>query len=205
MELARNHGQFILIHWVSVSAKSQKLFRFVFWVILALVIRWFVSVWLVNWFHFFLSLLLIFALRIANIFLNWPKENESHLGKCLSLASSSPKGRGLWVLETGIESSGGKDHRAVCVYVSTKLLLLSGCLSSLCLLVLSHFCPRAWRDPSAALLSSVAFSTDKRHRVLEAIDLTLAGERRGCVAAWGTCVWHVHPSPFRCLSYGRGL
>lgn len=44
MELVRNHGQFILIHWVSVGAKSQKLFTFVFWVILVLAKRWFFSV-----------------------------------------------------------------------------------------------------------------------------------------------------------------
>lgn len=78
MELARNHGQLILIHWVSVGAKSQKLFTFIFWVIPVLVIRWFFqSVWLVNCIYlYFFSFAVYVLLENANVCFNWLKENK---------------------------------------------------------------------------------------------------------------------------------
>lgn len=84
MELARNHGQFILIPWVSAGAKSQKLFTFIFWVILVSCDKVIFSIGLVNciYLYFFLFDVCI-LLKNVNVCINWLKENESHVRRCL--------------------------------------------------------------------------------------------------------------------------
>lgn len=186
-ELARNHGQFILILWVSVAAKSQELFAFIFWVIPVLVIRWFFQcVWLVNciYLHFFLFGIYI-LLKNVNVCLNWLKGNESQVRRCLSLFFHC-QGEGAHDCWRVVG-----ERSEVCIKWQDK----SPCITQLLLSLWfpSCFLPHAQRDLSTLLLlSTVAFDTEEVDLMVEFIALNLPGEKEMHGQLWGLA----HPQTF---------